>query len=61
MYDQGMPALDPELFALPKPDKLGVELKATHKPRILPDDAPTSFISIQCQSVLPTVQIRQNR
>jgi len=35
MQDEEMPALDAELFVLPAPDKLGTELKATHKPRIL--------------------------
>ncbi|PAU65747.1 arsenical resistance protein ArsH [Pseudomonas sp. PIC25] len=35
MYDDQVPNLDAELFDLPTPDKLGIELTATHKPRIL--------------------------
>ena len=35
MYDDHMPNLDAELVELPTPEKLGIELKATHKPRIL--------------------------
>lgn len=35
MYDDQVPNLDAELFDLPTPDKLGIELNATHKPRIL--------------------------
>lgn len=35
MYDDHMPNLDAELVELPTPEKLGIELNATHKPRIL--------------------------
>ncbi|CAM3167713.1 arsenical resistance protein ArsH [Pseudomonas floridensis] len=35
MYDDHTPNLDTELVELPTPDKLSIELKATHKPRIL--------------------------
>ena len=35
MHDEEMPALDTDLFALPAPEKLGIEMKVTHKPRIL--------------------------
>ncbi|WP_137887130.1 arsenical resistance protein ArsH [Pseudomonas sp. 2FE] len=35
MYDDHTPNLDAELVELPTPEKLGIELKATHKPRIL--------------------------
>ncbi|MEE3509215.1 MULTISPECIES: arsenical resistance protein ArsH [unclassified Pseudomonas] len=35
MYDDHIPQLDVELVELPSADKLGIELKSTHKPRIL--------------------------
>lgn len=35
MHDEEMPALDTDLFALTAPEKLGIEMKVTHKPRIL--------------------------
>ncbi|RJG09893.1 arsenical resistance protein ArsH [Pseudomonas cavernicola] len=35
MYDDHTPNLDAELVELPTPEKLGIELKTTHKPRIL--------------------------
>jgi arsenic resistance protein ArsH len=35
MHDKDMPALDSDLFALPALQKLGIEMKVTHKPRIL--------------------------
>ncbi|MDO8695502.1 MAG: arsenical resistance protein ArsH [Pseudomonas sp.] len=35
MYDDHMPNLNAELVELPTPEKLGIQLKATHKPRIL--------------------------
>lgn len=35
MYDDHIPQLDADLIELPSADKLGIELKSTHKPRIL--------------------------
>ena len=35
MYDDHNPQLDADLIELPSADKLGIELKSTHKPRIL--------------------------
>ncbi len=35
MHDKDMPALEADMFALPAPEKLGIEPKAMHKPRIL--------------------------
>jgi arsenic resistance protein ArsH len=35
MYDDHLPQLDAERVELPSADKLGIELKSTHKPRIL--------------------------
>jgi arsenic resistance protein ArsH len=35
MYDDHLPQLDAEWVELPSADKLGIELKSTHKPRIL--------------------------
>jgi len=35
MYDDHIPQLDADLIELPSADKQGIELKSTHKPRIL--------------------------